>query len=632
MKKLLLASALVLAMPSAKAQLALQNFDAAGIPTGWSMINVDGKTISPLLNTVIQTGLKANAWMKWPTATAGDSIMITTSLFTPTGAADRWLVTPSFMVTSADMMISWYDEQPYSGAGLLDDMEIWVSTTGGATTGSFTTKLGTSTPTSATFAKKSVSLSAFNGQNIRVAFRNVGNNAGVLGLDRVQSEIVSASTDASMDLVNFQNIIAPTPATPISVNVTNKGTTTITSVQVSYKVDAGTPVVQTFSSLSLIPGASKTLSFTTGVTGTSAGAHTLLASIVQVNGAADAVSANNDITSGFVTATKSVSRSGLLEEFTSSTCAPCASFNSTFDPFILSIPANVPASRFNVIKYQMNWPSPGNDVCYNNEGNTRKSYYGVTGIPDHYTNGDFGANGDAAEVAASKADPAFMDITGTYVIKKDSLIADVTVTPHFTLSGANYRLHMAALEYNYTNPGATTSQKQYYHVMRNMAGAGAGITISSVTSGVAQKFRWAVKYTTGTPAQFTNTFWASPITGNLVAFVQNNTTKEVFQSVSIPATWPTGIENLNSVISQSSVYPNPASDHTTIAFKLESSTSVGIQVVDAMGRIVYAVADQQMNAGTQAFEINTTSFASGLYTIKVKADNGFIVERFSVVK
>ena len=81
MKKLLLATALVLSMPSAKAQLALQNFDAAGIPAGWTMINVDGKTISTLLNTVIQTGLKTNAWMKWPTATAGDSIMITTSLF-----------------------------------------------------------------------------------------------------------------------------------------------------------------------------------------------------------------------------------------------------------------------------------------------------------------------------------------------------------------------------------------------------------------------------------------------------------------------------------------------------------------------------------------------------------------------
>jgi hypothetical protein len=632
MKKLLLATALVLSMPAAKAQLALQNFDAAGIPAGWTMINVDGKTISTALNTVIQTGLKANAWMKWPTATAGDSIMITTSLFSPTGAADRWLITPSFNVTSTDMMLSWFDQQPYSPAGLLDKMEIWVSTTGGATTASFTTNLGSSTPTSTSFVKKSISLAAFNGQSVRVAFRNVGNNAGVLGLDRVQTEIVAASTDASMDAVNFPNIIPATPATPISVVVTNKGTTTITSVQASYRIDAGTPVSQTFSGLSLIPGASATLTFTTSVTGTTSGAHTLLASVLQVNGAADAVASNNTINTNFVTATKSVNRNGLIEEFTSSTCPPCASFNATFDPFLLSLPANVPASRFNVIKYQMNWPSPGNDVCYNSEGNTRKTYYAVSGIPDHYTNGEPGTSGDAAEVAASKADPAFMDITGTYVVKKDSLIADVTVTPHFTLASANFRLHLAAIEYSYTNPGATTSQKQYYHVMRNMAAAGTGLSIASTTSGVAQKFRWAVKYTTGTPTQFSNTFWSNPITGSLVAFVQDNNTKEVFQSQSMPATWPASIENKNAVISQSSVYPNPATDHTSIAFKLESSANVGVQVLDALGRTVYSVASQKLDAGTQMFEINTTSFASGVYTIKVASENGTITERFSVVK
>jgi hypothetical protein len=633
MKKLLLATALVLSMPVAKAQLALQNFDAAGIPAGWTMINVDGKTISTLLNTAIQTGLKANAWMKWPKGTTGDTIMITTSLFSPTGAADRWLITPSFNVTSTDMMLSWYDAQPYSPAGLLDKMEIWVSTTGGATTASFTTNLGSSIPTSVSSIKKSISLAAFNGQSVRVAFRNVGNNAGVLELDKVQTEIVPAvPTDASMDAVNFLDIIPATPASPISVTVTNKSTTIITSVQASYKIDAGTPVSQTFSGLSLIPGASTTLSFTTGVTGTTVGSHTLLGSILQVNGAADAVASNNTVTKSFVTASKSVSRNGLMENFTSSTCPPCATKNATVDPFLLSISANTPSSKFNVIKYQQNFPSPGNDVCYNTPAATRRTYYNVTGIPDHYTNGADGTTSDATEVAASKAEPAYMDITGSYIVKKDSLIADITITPYFSQTGGNYSVQMASLEQSYTNPGATTSQKQYYHVMRNMAGDGSGIPVTSFTDGVAQKFRWAYKYTTGTVTQGSNTFWGSPAAGNLVVFVQNNNNKKVAQSQSFPAAWPASIENKNAVISQSSVYPNPATDHTSIAFKLESSANVGVQVLDALGRTVYSVASQKLDAGTQMFEINTTSFASGVYTIKVASDNGTITERFSVVK
>jgi hypothetical protein len=414
--------------------------------------------------------------------------------------------------------------------------------------------------------------------------------------------------------------------------ISNQGSTNITSVEVSYKVDALPAVVQTFSGLNITPFGSATINFTTPISGTTTGAHTLVGTITKVNTVADPVTTNNTQTINFVTASKSVSRNGLMEEFTSSTCPPCATFNATFDPLLLSIPANVPASKFNVIKYQMNWPSPGNDVCYNNEGNTRKTYYGVTGIPDHITNGMVGTTGNAAEIAASRVDPAFMDITGTYVVKKDSLIADVTITPHFTQTGGNYRVHMASLEYSYTNPGATTTQKQYYHVMRNMAGFGSGITVTSWTDGVPQKFRWAYKFTTGTPTQFSNTFWSSPITGSLIVFVQNNNNKSVLQSQAMPATWPANIENKNSVISQSSIYPNPATDHTTIAFKLESASNVGVQVLDALGRVVYNIAEQKMNAGTQAFEINTLNFSAGIYTIKVQSENGSITERFSVVK
>ena len=96
---------------------------------------------------------------------------------------------------------------------------------------------------------------------------------------------------------------------------------------------------------------------------------------------------DNVVTGNFLGVSNQVQRNCLIEEFTSSTCAPCASFNSTFDPFIASINVNNQSSNFNIIKYQMNWPSPGNDASYNAHGNVRRGYYGVSGIPDHYTNG-----------------------------------------------------------------------------------------------------------------------------------------------------------------------------------------------------------------------------------------------------
>jgi hypothetical protein len=169
--------------------------------------------------------------------------------------------------------------------------------------------------------------------------------------------------------------------------------------------------------------------------------------------------------------------------------------------------------------------------------------------------------------------------------------------------------------------------------MRNMLGGGNGTIISSFTAGTPQTIRWAHKWTVGTVTQMSNLYWNHPIgSGNLVVFVQDESDKSILQSAVTKATWPVGVQEINSVISQASVYPNPAFDRTTIAFKLESATTVGVQVLDATGRVVYNVADQKMAAGTQIVEIPTTSFAAGLYTIKVQAEAGAITQRFSVVK
>src|SRR5688572_13230202 len=97
MKKALLLGGLALGVASqAGAQLALENFNA-GLPASWSMVKADNNTISTGLVARIQTGLASNAWMTW-IRTTNDSAMLTASMFTPAGTADRWLISPSFTV------------------------------------------------------------------------------------------------------------------------------------------------------------------------------------------------------------------------------------------------------------------------------------------------------------------------------------------------------------------------------------------------------------------------------------------------------------------------------------------------------------------------------------------------------
>src|SRR5690606_34651158 len=81
----------------------------------------------------------------------------------------------------------------------------------------------------------------------------------------------------------------------------------------------------------------------------------------------------------------------LIEEFTSSTCPPCAGMNAWLDPLLNGRNANKPNSGLVVVKYQMNFPSPGSDASYNAHGQSRASHYiaGMSswGIPLHFTNG-----------------------------------------------------------------------------------------------------------------------------------------------------------------------------------------------------------------------------------------------------
>ncbi|MDR2972502.1 MAG: hypothetical protein LBU83_11340, partial [Bacteroidales bacterium] len=118
-------------------------------------------------------------------------------------------------------------------------------------------------------------------------------------------------------------------------------------------------------------------------------------------------------------------RKVLFEEFTSSTCGPCASMNSWLNPLLA---AN--ADKVVVVKYQMNWPGAG-DPYYTPEGGTRRSYYGVNAVPDPYTNGVYTGSQSAIQNAINNgyAQPAQADITGTFKVNGNNITITGSVTP-----------------------------------------------------------------------------------------------------------------------------------------------------------------------------------------------------------
>ena len=160
---------------------------------------------------------------------------------------------------------------------------------------------------------------------------------------------------------------------------------------------------------------------------------------------------------------------------------------------------------------------------------------------------------------------------------------------------------------------------------------GNGISIPGFTAGVPQTFSEKFKYNKGSVTQGSYNFWTHPINGNLVAFVQAPASHEVLQSVAIPAKWPTAVGNVASGLNHVDLYPNPARTHTNLVFSLDEAASVSINVVDALGKVVYTKSEK-MNSGKQSLIIATDNFAAGIYNVSIATEKGVETQRLTVAK
>lgn len=551
------------------------------------------------------------------------------------------LVTPQMDltgVTGATLGLDFYFiGASWGNAASTEAAKILASTDGGATWKHVFTLTGNSRNWQSAY----IALDSFDNEDtFQLAFSYFDARKKLIGLAvddiRVYNRTAGEVALQSVTLPQLMGGGFASNGTVVRFAFDNTGSAPITGIEATYSIDGGTPVTQTFTSLNVAPGASAAQAFSTAIAGLTAGTHDLLVTITKVNGATDPYMDDNSGSASFLGSLQVKDRPCFIEEFTSSTCVPCANFNVGFDPLIEANNVNKASANFNIIKYQMNWPSPGNDYSYNAHGDTRKSYYGVSGIPDHYTHGLPGGSGDQTEIDECKGGITPIEITGSYTIMdKENLKASVTVKPLMDLNG-NYTLHVAAVEKQYENKFATTTQRDYIHVMRLMMPNGNGTKISSMTSGTNQDFNFTSKYTTWTDGvavkQMSNTFWTHPMNSNLVVFLQDNNSKEVLQSFVVEAKWPTSVEEKNAGVTMADLYPNPATDQTSVVLSLEKQSNVQIHVIDAMGRVVFVKEAKQLAPGTQTIDLPTREFAAGLYNVKIQTEKGGIVKRLSVIK
>lgn len=305
----------------------------------------------------------------------------------------------------------------------------------------------------------------------------------------------------------------------VKASISNMGKSPVTSLKLNWQLDDAEIHTESLNNLNLVTGASMNHIFTDKVNA-GPGAYDLKVWISNVNGAQgpDDVPENDTLVKRISIATHGVARKPMFEEFTSSTCGPCASFNnSVLNPFITQH-----GDELVLVKYQMNWPGSG-DPYYTNEGGQRRNYYGVGGVPMLFVDGKVVSSTSAGVNTAfnnSLAKQSFVEIQGEYVINGTMVDISSTVTSFADI--LNPVMHVVVYEGVTTKNKRSNGETEFHHVMMRCLPDGNGNEMDLLKTGHPKEFSFSVDMTGTNVEEMDDLFVAF--------FLQDSETKDIFQA------------------------------------------------------------------------------------------------------
>ncbi len=206
----------------------------------------------------------------------------------------------------------------------------------------------------------------------------------------------------------------------------------------------------------------------------------------------------------------------LMEDFTSSTCHPCAVLNEDLIPW-----AEEHEGEFMLLKYPVNWPGVG-DPYYTSEIGNRVDYYNVTGVPSVHINATY-AGWQFEDIipyyeAALNEESSF-DIASSFSMSG----SQITINTHI-LAYAEYddlKVHTVVFEKTTEGNIGTNGETEFHHVVMKMLPS---------FSGAEADFLEYESYDFSQTANLSLTYIEDFNDLGVVIFIQNDLDMEVYQS------------------------------------------------------------------------------------------------------
>ncbi len=435
----------------------------------------------------------------------------------------------------------------------------------------------------------------------------------------------------------------------VTGKIQNLGADTITTFDLVYTVDGGTPVSATISSANILPYTEYQFTHPTQWTPSTGGNfYNLCIYAENLNGAnADENTANDTLCVMPIcingnTGTKHV----LIEEFTTTSCGYCPDGHLVLDDILTNNP--------NVI-----------GVChhagYGTDGMTiqaNEDYAAVfaTGAPtaaiDRGENIDLSRNiwESTSLDQLAKWTPCDVSIAGTYNLTNRVLNADVDVDfTDFAVNG-DLRITLFVVENDVTGTGSGFDQRNYYnatagHPMEGLGDPIVGYSHNHVVREVLPSSDvWGVSGTIlSNPQPSDNYSYSFSTTLNptwnhnnvkLVAFVSYynviDTKRDILNAFEI---------DLSSIFTStqefkyaklSEIYPNPTNNNTFINIDLQEENNVNINVINLLGKTVYNYNNSIF--GQNKIKLETSDLPNGIYLVEINIGNEKVTKKLVISK
>lgn len=392
--------------------------------------------------------------------------------------------------------------------------------------------------------------------------------------------------DLSLNSIDVSSVVVA-GMTDVNFTVMNKGVNTINEFAITYQVDENEPVEETFStSLASLQTAQYTFAIPMELV---PGSYMLSVGVESVNGGDDDDLTNNNLEKAVSVALGSAQRISMIEHFSSSTCGPCVSVNSAMVAL-----ENNNQGKYTYTKYPMNWPGSG-DPYYTAEGGTRRTYYGVSAVPQTFLDGaDQGFTSvSQAALTASYNTPAFGDVRGSFNVDGNTINVKVDFMAYYdiTVEKAFVTVNEKETHNNVGSNGETT----FHHIMMKMLTGANGIALN-IPAGECQHVEYSFDMSSTHVEEMSDL--------EVSAWMQNLGTKEMINS--------------HFLYDYTDVHPYPVQN---LSFDLEDGSNTMMAIWEApeggnaLSYDVYVNGEFVENTTNTSYQTEYTGAASNLVEV-----------------